>query len=363
MSVIDLRSDTVTQPTRQMRDAMASAEVGDDYYREDATVLKLEQLAAEILEKEAALLVLSGTMGNLVSVLSWAERGSCVLADERAHIFNLESGHLAGVGGITTRTLRGTRGFPSADDVSAAIYPSNIQHPPVRVLCLENTHNAAGGTCLDAKGTAALAAIAVAGGLKVHVDGARLFNAAAALGVSAAALVADVDSTTFCLTKGLGCPVGSLVVGDRDFIERARRWRLHLGGNMRQAGVFAAAGLVGLTTMVARLGEDHANAKYLAERFADLGWPANPAMVETNMVFVDFDKSKFDVGVFVTALRTEGVRINPPRGRRVRFVTHADISGKDIRAAADMIARVYGRISGPSHLKSAADKEPTHIRH
>jgi threonine aldolase len=340
-SLIDLRSDTLTKPTAEMRRAMAAAEVGDDYYREDPSVLKLEALAARMLGREAGLLVLSGTMGNLVSVLSWADRGSSVLAEERAHIFYNENGSLAGVGGITTKTFRGARGFPTPDEVSSAVFPAGLLHPPTRVLCIENTHNAAGGTCLDVASLNALCATARAAGLKVHVDGARLFNAAIALGVPAAALAEKVDSVTFCLTKGLGCPVGSLVVGERDFIERARRWRQHVGGNMRQAGVFAAAGIVGLSTMVDRLAEDHANAKLLANALADLGWDVNPAAVETNMVFAGFEDPEFDVAGFVDALAAAGVRVNPPRARRIRFVTHADVSTKNVRDAAEIVARVY----------------------
>jgi threonine aldolase len=339
---VDLRSDTVSQPTAEMRRAMHDAEVGDDYYRDDPTVRRLEDLAAEMLGKDAGLLVLSGTMGNLVSILAQTARGESVLVEETSHVFLNEGGHLATIGGLTARTIRGERGFMSPAQIEASIFARSVLHPPTRMLCFENTHNVCGGRCVSLAQTHAMCSAAAGRGLATHVDGARVFNAAVALGVTAAELVAEVDSATFCLTKGLGCPVGSLVVGKREFIESARRWRQAVGGGMRQAGAFAAAGLVALRTMVDRLAEDHANARRLATILADLGLPLDPADVETNMVFVEIPTTLGGPARFVEELRRTGVIVNPPRGGRVRLVTYHNISAADIeragKAAANALA-------------------------
>lgn len=324
-----------------MRKAMAEADVGDDYYRDDPTVRRLEERAAELLGKEASLLVFSATMGNLVSLLSWAGRGESVLADAQAHIVINEGGNLAGVGGITVRTLDGERGFPTPQQVEAGVFPSKVLHPPTRVLCLENTHNAAGGRCLGAAAMDALCDAAERLSLKVHVDGARLFNAAAALGIPAARLVARASSTTICLTKGLGCPVGAIVAGSADFVAQARHWRHHVGGGMRQAGVFAAAGLVGLNEMIDRLPEDHENSKLLATLLAEAGLPVDPASVETNMVFFSIDDIALDLNAFTERVAAKGVLMSPPKGRRFRLVTHAAVDREAVRRAAEAIGASY----------------------
>jgi threonine aldolase len=337
--VIDLRSDTITRPTPEMRRAMADAEVGDDYYFDDPTVRRLEERAADLLGKEAALLVLSGTMGNLVSILAQVPHGSSAIVEELSHIYVNEAGHLASVCGVTARPVTGHGGFLTPEQVAAAAFPDSVLHPPTRLLCLENTHNAAGGRYLCPERTDVLAAAARQLGLAVHIDGARIFNAAVALGVPAARLAEPVDSVTFCLTKGLGCPVGSLIVGDRDFIGSARHWRQMVGGGMRQAGVFAAAGLVALQSGIDRLAEDHANARLLARLLADCGLPVDPAAVETSMVFVEIPAEFMPANEFVDAIGREGVVINPPKNRRVRFVTHRDVDDRGIRVAAQRIAR------------------------
>jgi threonine aldolase len=277
-------------------------------------------------------------MGNLVSILAQTTRGQSILVEETSHVFLNEGGHLATVGSLTARTIRGERGFMSPERIEAGIFAPSVLHPPTRMLCFENTHNVAGGRCVSVEQTHAMCATATARGLSTHVDGARIFNAAMALGVPAAELVADVDSATFCLTKGLGCPVGSLVVGTRDFIEAARGWRQVVGGGMRQAGIFAAAGLVALRTMIDRLADDHANARRLATILSDLGLPINPDDVETNMVFVEIPAHCGGPKRFVDELRRNGVIVNPPRGGRVRFVTYHEISAEDIEHAGQAAA-------------------------
>jgi threonine aldolase len=342
--VVNLRSDTVTKPTPAMRRAMAAAEVGDDYYRDDPTVRALEEKAAAMFGKEGAMLVFSATMANLVSVLSQTSRGHSIIVEESSHIYNNEGGFLAAFGGVTPRTVRGVRGRMTPAQVKAAVFPPAILHPQTRLLCLENTHNAAGGCCLSLQQVRELCDTAASLGLKVHLDGARIFNAAVSLGVSVKELTAPADSVTVCLTKGLGCPVGALVLGRADFLEHARRWRQVAGGGMRQAGVFAAAGIVALDTMVERLAEDHANARRLASLLADAGLQVDPPPeeVETNIVFAEVPQQIMGADAFVSALRLKGVVVNAPRGRRVRFMTHCDVSADDIEFAGTCVRNVLG---------------------
>lgn len=338
--LIDLRSDTVSHPSPAMRRAMYEAELGDDYYRDDPTVHALEEKAAEALGTEAGLLVLSGTMGNLVAVLTHTDRGDSVILDTVCHIANNEAGHIATLGSVYPRPIATGGGFMTPAQLEAAVFPHSVLHPNAKLVCVENTHNAAGGICLSVAQTEALAATAHGRGLKVHIDGARIFNAAVALSVPAADLVRPVDSITFCLTKGLACPVGSVLCGTRDFIEEARHWRQASGGGMRQAGIFAAAGIVALETMVERLAEDHANARRLAGHLADAGLAIDPAAVQTNMVFVELPEGGPDPVRFVAELESQGVRINPAKGRRLRFVTHYGIEAEDIDLAGRQIAGV-----------------------
>jgi threonine aldolase len=342
--MINIRSDTVSQPTEAMRRAMAEAEVGDDYYRDDPTVLALEEKAADLFGKEAGMFVFSATMGNVVSVLSQTKRGQSVILEESSHIYNNEAGFLAAFGGLTPRTVKGERGRLRPAQVEAAVFPSAVLHPQTSLLCLENTHNFAGGACLSIDQTKALTDTARALGLKVHLDGARIFNSAVAQGVSVRELTAEVDSVTVCLTKGLGCPVGALVVGKAAFVADARRWRQAAGGGMRQAGVIAAAGIVALDTMVDRLAEDHANARRLATLLAEAGLVLDhpPEEVETNIVFAEIPADLMDAEEFVVALAAEGVRVNPPKNRRIRLITHHNVSAGDIEAAGAAVRRVLG---------------------
>ena len=342
--MINLRSDTVSQPTDAMRRAMAEAEVGDDYYRQDPTVIALEEKAADLFGKEAAMFVFSATMANLVSVLSQTKRGQSVILEETSHIYNNEAGHLAAFGGLTPRTVRGERGRMSPAQVSSAVFPPAVLHPQTSLLCLENTHNFAGGSCLSIEQTRALADTARSFGLKIHLDGARIFNSAVGQGVSPKDLTVEVDSVTVCLTKGLGCPVGALVLGTDDFVVDARRWRQAAGGGMRQAGVIAAAGIVALDTMVDRLAEDHANARRLAVHLAEAGLILDcpPEEVETNIVFAEIPTRLMDAEEFVMGLAAEGVQVNPPRDRRIRLLTHHNVSADDIEAAGAIVRKVLG---------------------
>ena len=330
MKTIDLRSDTITRPTPAMRRAMAEAEVGDNFYGDDPTVRRLEERAAALLGKPAAMLVLSGTMGNLVCLLAGTERGDGVLLADNCHIYLNEGGGMASMAGLLPTLVHGPLVAP--EQVLAAIRPPSVLGARLSLVCLENTHNVAGGRCLSVAQSQAIAEAAHGKGLRVHLDGARLFNAAVALGVTAQKLVAGIDSVTFCLSKGLGCPVGSIVAGERDFIERARRWRQAIGGGMRQAGVFAAAGLVAFDTMIDRLADDHRNARRLGELVREAGLKLD-GEVATNMVFAEVPATLMEGDAFVAALALRGLQINPPKGGRIRFVTHADVSAADIEEA------------------------------
>lgn len=340
--LINLRSDTVSKPTDAMRKAMAEGEVGDDYYRDDPTVNALEEKAAELFGKEAAMVTFSATMANLVSVLTHTNRGQSIILEASAHIFNNEGGFLSALGGLTPRLVKGHWGRMTPVQVERAVFPAAVLHPQTSLLCLENTHNAAGGCTLSLEQTEALAARAHELGLKVHLDGARIFNASVAQGVSVRELTAAVDSVTVCLTKGLGCPVGALTLGSRDFIEGARRWRQVVGGGMRQAGIFAAAGIVALDTMVDRLAEDHANAKRLAIILSEAGLIMDPPLeeVETNILFAEIPEDLMDADAFVEGLSREGVIVNPARNRRIRLITHHNVSAEDIELVGEVVRGV-----------------------
>jgi threonine aldolase len=344
--LVNLRSDTVSKPTEAMRMAMAAAEVGDDYYRDDPTVIALEEKAADLFEKEAAMLVFSATMSNLLSVLSHTSRGESILLEASSHIFNNEGGFVSSFGGLVPKTVKGHRGRMTPEQVEAAVFPTAVLHPQTSLLCLENTHNAAGGCCLSLEQTKALAGKAHDLGLRVHLDGARIFNASVSLGVSVSELTAPADSVTVCLTKGLGCPVGAITLGSRTFIDQARRWRQVAGGGMRQAGIFAAAGIVALDTMVERLSQDHENAKRLAILLSEAGLILDPPVeeVETNILFARIPADLMDAEVFVGRLREEGVIVNPPSGRRIRLITHHNVTASDIEAAGEAVLRV---LKGP----------------
>lgn len=330
--MIDLRSDTVTQPTEEMRRAMAAAELGDDVYGEDPTVNRLQEMAAEMLGKEDALLVTSGTQGNQVSILTHCPPGSEVIIEEEAHIFYYEAGAASILAGVQFRTLKGERGAPEAGSVRKAIRDDNIHFPPTALICLENTHNRAGGAVISLKRMESIYELACEHDIPVHLDGARLFNASVAAGVPAGKFAACAHTVQICLSKGLAAPVGSVIAGPRDWINRARRWRKRLGGGMRQSGIIAAPGIVALQTMVERLAEDHANARFFAEGLAAIpGIELNPELVETNIIVAGLKKISADD--FSMALRERGILANPFSSRQVRFVTHKDVSRADLERA------------------------------
>ncbi len=329
--VIDLRGDWAAPPTDAMRRAMAAAEVGDDNSHEDPTVIRLEELSAGILGKEAAIFVPSGTMGNLVSVLSLAEHGTEIIAGDQAHTIIYERGGIAAVGGHPIRTVpNGRFGMMDPVQVAAAVRPENIHFPRTGLLLLENTHNLCGGTVLLPGQMRELADIAHAHGFPVHLDGSRIFNAAAALNVPVSELVKDVDTVTFCLSKGLAAPVGSIIAGTTETIALARQKRKLLGGAMRQAGVIAAAGVVALEQMVVRLAEDHVRARRLAEGLDELPFiSVDLETVQTNIVFFDVKGPASGEQVF-ELLRQAGVRLTAFGGPTLRFVTHYAISDEDV---------------------------------
>jgi threonine aldolase len=336
--IIDLRSDTVTLPTPAMRQAMVQAELGDDVYGEDPTVNRLEALAAERLGKEAALFVPSGTMANLICLLAHCARGEEALMGRMAHTFLFEAGGSAAVGGIHPCTVPNRPdGTMALDELEAAIRdPLNDHHPCTRLICLENTHNRCSGAVLDPSYMADVRALATRHGLAVHLDGARVFNAAVALGLPASQLACHVDSVSFCLSKGLSAPVGSLVCGTDEFVGRARRQRKLLGGGMRQAGVLAAAGIVALETMVDRLAEDHTNARRLAEGLARLpGIVLDPARIQTNIVIFDLAPGAPSAAELLTVLAKEGVKMGSVSARRVRAVTHYGVEAEHVELALE----------------------------
>ena len=342
MRVVDLRSDTITKPTPAMRRAMAEAEVGDDVFGEDPTVNRLEELAAERLGKEGGLFVTSGTMGNLVSQLVHCGRGDEVILGDQAHSFFYEQGGAAAVGSIHPRTVPNqVDGKIALEGIEAAIRPDNVHFPRTRLILLENTHNRCSGSPLDAEYLHSVRELADKYGLKIHLDGARLFNAAASLEVDAGNLAADVDSVSICLSKGLAAPVGSVVCGSRSFIDEARRARKVLGGGMRQAGVLAAAGIIALTEMTERLVEDHDNARRLADGLAQLdGLSLDPDIIKTNIVFFDTVTHDLNAAELSRRLDDKGVKILPTAERQLRAVTNYHITLEDIEYTLEILEHI-----------------------
>ncbi|MEW6268645.1 MAG: low-specificity L-threonine aldolase [Thermodesulfobacteriota bacterium] len=328
MRTIDLRSDTVTRPTAAMRAAMAEAEVGDDVYGEDPTVNALQEEAARRTGKEAALFVPSGTMANQAALRALTRHGDLVLASEGAHLVRYESGAAAAISGVQVRTV-GHGGVFDADDVRRSLTPPDHHNAPLSLVAVENTHNAAGGRIFPLAALREVVAVAREHGLALHLDGARLFNAEVATGVPVAEWARGFDTVTFCLSKGLGAPVGSLVCGSAEVIDRVHRVRKMLGGGMRQAGILAAAGLHALRHHVARLAEDHANARRLADGLATLGLVVDPPP-ETNIVFFAAPTMKFGL-----AARERGVLVNEAAPGRYRAVTHLDVSADDVGEALE----------------------------
>jgi threonine aldolase len=339
MTTIDLRSDTVTLPTPAMRKAMAEAELGDDVFGEDPTTIQLERMAAERMGHEAAMLVPSGTMANLVSVLTHCGRGDEAILGDQCHSFIYEAGGIAALGGVHPRPVANQPdGTLRLEDIESAIRPDNVHFPRSRLVCLENTHNQCGGRVLRPGYVAEVVGLAHGRGLKVHMDGARVFNAAVALAVDVRELTRPLDSVSFCLSKGLCGPVGSLVCGTRDFISQARRTRKVVGGGMRQCGVIAAAGIVALEQMVDRLAEDHATARALARGIAGIpGLSVDPSVVDTNIVFFEVTRGSADAQGLVAGLGRRAVKILSVSSRRCRAVTHHGVGPAEIKTALEAI--------------------------
>jgi threonine aldolase len=340
-TMIDLRSDTVTKPTAEMRKAMAEAEVGDDVYGEDPTVNRLEELAAEMFNKEAALFVASGTMGNQVSIMAHTQRGDEVILEADSHIFWYEAGAMSVLSGVMPHPIKGNNGAMDPEEVRRAIRPKDIHFPRTSLISIENTHNRSGGRVVPLENFKAIYEIAKQFDMNVHIDGARIFNAAIASNVPVKEYAKYADSLMFCLSKGLCAPVGSIVVGSKEFIERARKARKILGGGMRQAGVLAAAGIVALTKMVDRLREDHENAKFLAVKLREIGYMVNPEEVETNMVILRTDNLRVNAHQLLKAMKERGVLAVAFSDSSIRLVTHNDVSRNDILRALDVLEKLF----------------------
>lgn len=335
--IIDLRSDTVTLPTDEMLEAARHAKMGDDYYCEDPTVNRLQELAAQKMGKEAALLVPSGTQANLISLMSNCNKGELVILESESHIYWFEVGGVSSVAGLLPWTIKSAKGAYDPDDLKAAIRPKNLSYPEPSLICVENTHNRHGGTVITADQLGQISSIAKQNNLKLYMDGARIFNAAIALKTSPDKLTKHVDNMMFCLSKGLCCPVGSIIVGDKEFIGRARKIRKLLGGQLRQAGIIAAPGIVALEKMVDRLRIDHENAKLLAQKISKIkGINIDINSVQTNMATFTLD-SQIDDSVFLNKLKEQGVLALPMSKNKIRLVTHYGIERSDIEKASVII--------------------------
>lgn len=338
---IDLRSDTVTRPSEKMRRAMAEAPVGDDVFLEDPTVNRLQERAADVFGREAALFVPSGTMANLIAILAQTEPGQEVICERLSHVYNYEMASMAAVAGVMPRVVEGERGIMTWAMIEPAIQPKIYYRAQTGLICLENTHNMAGGAVLPTGTAHEICRNAHTRGLRVHLDGARVFNAAVALGESVAEMTRPFDSVGFCFSKGLGAPVGSMLVGSTEFIDRARVLRKRLGGGMRQAGILAAAALVALEDSPGRLHEDHANARFLADRLAAMrGIKLDPASVLTNIVIFDILATGKGAAEFLDRLTAQGVLAVPVGPAKIRMVTHCDVNRADIEKAVEAVAKV-----------------------
>ncbi len=339
--VIDLRSDTVTKPTLEMRQAMFEAEVGDDVYSEDPTINRLEQRAAEIFSREATIFVPTGSMGNQIAIKIHTRPGQEIICEERGHIFNYEMATLASFSGCMVRPIYAEGGILQWEQVKKKIAAKTYYMAQTGLISLENTHNMAGGTVYPTEVAEEICDRAHELGLPVHLDGARIFNAATALGKLVAEITKKFDSVMFCLSKGLGAPVGSILVGSRAFVDQARKYRKALGGGMRQAGILAAAGLIALEKMPARLHEDHANAQFLAAELAKLpGIAIDVAGVQTNIVVVEVAGTRMSGTEFIRRLGEKGLKIGSGYGDAVRFVTHMDVSRADCEAAVGVVSEI-----------------------
>jgi threonine aldolase len=345
MKYIDLRSDTVTKPTPQMREAMAEAEVGDDVYRDDPTVNRLEELAASMLGKEAAIFVPSGTMGNLLALLVHCQRGDEVIVGNQSHIYLNEAGGMSALGGIQPCPIPNQKdGTLALDDILASIRTDDVHHPITRLVCLENTQNVCGGVPLTVEYTRQVGELAKQNGLALHIDGARIFNAVAALNADVKELVAPADSVMFCLSKGLSSPIGSMLVGLKKFIARARHLRKMLGGGMRQVGIIAAAGIISLETMTKRLADDHVRAKKLTDGLRNVkGIVLDAGTPYTNMIYFDLAKDvPFNENEVCEKMLKHGVLVDWAGPRRFRLVTHYWIDDVAAEKTAEAFRQVLG---------------------
>lgn len=344
---LDFRSDTVTEPTEEMREAMRTARVGDDGREGDPTVRELEEYSATLLGKEAGVFVVSGTAGNLVSLMAHTTPGQELILERDAHMFWYEVGGMARVAGLVVNRVAGKDGVMAPEDVEAAVRGPNIHFPQTGLICVENTHNVAGGMVASPAQMAAIKAVADRHGIPLHLDGARIFNAAIALGIPAREIAAHTDSTTFCLSKGLSAPVGSVIVGSKKFIEAARRMRKMLGGTLRQGGVIAAAGLVALKTMVNRLAEDHANAKRLAEELSKIaGLAVDVSKVQTNIVRCKTSGLGVPAAKVSAVLAEHNVYVNPQQADTLRWLTHRQVTAMDVDEAVASMAKVAEVLRG-----------------
>jgi threonine aldolase len=344
--VVDLRSDTVTLPTEEMLEAIRHAPLGDDVYREDPTARKLEEMAATKMGKEAALLVTSGTQANLVSLMNNTKRGDLVFLEAECHIYWYEGGGISGIAGLLPWRIKGHLGAIAPEDLEAAIRPKNIHFPEPALVCIENTHNRYGGTIVSPRQMQAISDVAKRHNLKFYMDGARIFNAAVASKTDVREFTKHVDNLMFCLSKSLSCPIGSVVVGDTQFIERARKTRKILGGGMRQAGIIAAAGIVALETMIDRLAEDHENAKRLAGGLAKIsGVQVDLACVQTNMVRFDIGGLGVSEKVFAQKLKEKGVLASTMGKNAIRLVTHRGIERSHIEKAVEAAGAVADELN------------------
>lgn len=338
MKIIDLRSDTVTLPTPQMMDAIREAPLGDDVVKADPTVNALQEKTARLFGTESSLLVSSGTQGNLISVMAHCHHGDEIILETEAHLYYYEVGNIAAIAGVMPRLIKGDRGTFTGHQVQEAVRGDDLHFPPARLLEIENTHNRAGGTCWTPSQVADAARAAHDLGMKVHIDGARIFNASVALDVDVKEYSRHVDSIQFCLSKGLSCPVGSLVVGNYEFIESCRKKRKMVGGGLRQAGIIAAPGIVALDTMIGRLKEDHDNAKHLAQTLSQLdALSIDLASVQTNIVVVDVTATGISDDEFRAEARKRSLCVSSFGPGKVRLVTHYGISREDVDRAASII--------------------------
>ncbi|MFC0559766.1 low-specificity L-threonine aldolase [Halalkalibacter alkalisediminis] len=339
--MIDLRSDTVTKPTAAMKQGMIDAEVGDDVYKEDPTINKLEELAAEKLGKEAALFVTSGTQGNQIAVLTHCVSGNEVLLEKDSHIFYYEGGAISAFAGVQTRTIPSVNGAMNPLEIESAIRGQDIHEPETGLICIENTHNRAGGSVVPKENMKGIYQVASKHHVPVHLDGARLFNAAVASNCSIKNFTQYTTSVQICLSKGLGAPVGSIIAGDHKFITKARKWRKRLGGGLRQAGVLAAPGIIALTQMVERLAIDHENASLLASGIKNVSGLEVVNTVDTNIVLVDVSKKGLNSKEYLERLKENGVLAVPFGPSLIRFTTHYDVSKEQVQKALATLNTIH----------------------